>query len=46
MGYDNWCQYCKKTGGLATLRVPYACKLLIQELQAMNILPRLKLNTF
>jgi DNA-directed RNA polymerase III subunit RPC2 len=46
MGYDNWCQYCKKHEKLATLRIPYACKLLFQELQSMNILPRLKLSNY
>ncbi len=46
LGYDNWCQYCKKTDTLATLRIPYACKLLFQELQAMNILPRLRLDAY
>jgi len=46
MGYDNWCQYCKKAEKLAVLRVPYACKLLFQELTAMNILPRLRLDPY
>lgn len=44
LGYDNWCHYCQEGGNLVSLRLPYACKLLFQELQSMNVLPRLKLD--
>ncbi|PVV02283.1 hypothetical protein BB560_003269 [Smittium megazygosporum] len=44
MGYKGWCQHCKSTKFVAPLKIPYAAKLLFQELQAMNILPRLILE--
>ena len=43
MGYAGWCQMCRSGEKVQPLRIPYACKLLFQELQAMNIVPRLKL---
>lgn len=42
--YQNWCQYCRSGENVADIRLPYACKLLFQELQSMNVLPRLKLK--
>ena len=44
IGYENWCQYCKKGEHLSKINIPYACKLLFQELQSMNIVPRLTLQ--
>uniref|UniRef100_A0A672R237 DNA-directed RNA polymerase subunit beta n=1 Tax=Sinocyclocheilus grahami TaxID=75366 RepID=A0A672R237_SINGR len=43
LGYSEWCHYCKSSCHLSSLRIPYACKLLFQELQSMNIIPCLKL---
>ncbi|BDA40723.1 DNA-directed RNA polymerase III subunit RPC2 [Coccomyxa sp. Obi] len=37
------CPSTKSSDDMATLKLPYACKLLFQELQSMNIVPRLKL---
>ncbi|KAL4309748.1 hypothetical protein GQ457_01G039210 [Hibiscus cannabinus] len=37
------CSSCKNGNNISTMKLPYACKLLIQELQSMNIIPRLKL---
>jgi len=41
LGYDGWCPYCQSDENIATVRMPYACKLLFQELQAMNVCPRI-----
>ncbi|KAI6175082.1 DNA-directed RNA polymerase [Aphelenchoides bicaudatus] len=41
IGYLNWCQRCQSSTTMARIRIPYACKLLFQELQSMNIIPRL-----
>ncbi|CAD5218163.1 unnamed protein product [Bursaphelenchus okinawaensis] len=41
MGYLNWCQKCQSSTTMARIQIPYACKLLFQELQGMNIIPRL-----
>ncbi|KAK7891116.1 hypothetical protein WMY93_023079 [Mugilogobius chulae] len=46
LGYSGWCHYCKSSCHVSTLRIPYACKLLFQELQSMNIIPRLKLSRY
>ncbi|CAI9107907.1 OLC1v1007389C1 [Oldenlandia corymbosa var. corymbosa] len=37
------CSTCKNGNNMSTMNLPYSCKLLIQELQSMNIVPRLKL---
>lgn len=39
------CHYCQSSSNIASLKIPYACKLLFQELQSMNIVPRLKLKS-
>lgn len=44
MGYNGWCPYCKSSKQMARLTIPYAAKLLFQELMAMNVVPRLILD--
>jgi DNA-directed RNA polymerase III subunit RPC2 len=44
MGYLNWCQRCKASRGVVKMTIPYAAKLLIQELFSMNVTARLKLE--
>ncbi|PHU06007.1 DNA-directed RNA polymerase III subunit RPC2 [Capsicum chinense] len=50
LGYYNYklktgfCSMCKNGENISKMKLPYACKLLIQELQSMNIVQRLKLG--
>jgi DNA-directed RNA polymerase III subunit RPC2 len=44
MGYHKWCQTCKTSQGVTRMTIPYAAKLLVQELLSMNVLVRLKLE--
>lgn len=38
------CTHCGDGDKVSMLQIPYACKLLFQELQAMNIIPKLYLE--
>ncbi|CAN3356845.1 DNA-directed RNA polymerase III subunit RPC2 [Diutina catenulata] len=44
MGYNSWCTTCKSSENVIKMTIPYAAKLLFQELISMNIAPRLKLG--
>ncbi|EPQ66216.1 Bgt-4855 [Blumeria graminis f. sp. tritici] len=44
MGYKGWCQTCQSTRGVQKMVMPYAAKLLVQEMLSMNVLVRLKLE--
>lgn len=34
MGYNGWCTYCKSSKKMASLTIPYAAKLLFQEVRS------------
>lgn len=44
MGYNNWCQSCQSSRGVVKMTMPYAAKLLIQELMSMNVKASLQLT--
>ncbi|KAI3709755.1 hypothetical protein L2E82_39521 [Cichorium intybus] len=50
LGYENHktktnvCSTCKNGNNISSMKLPYACKLLFQEIQSMNIVPKLALE--
>lgn len=44
LGYSGLCPYCRKRGTTSKVNMPYAFKLLIQEMQGMGISMRLSLD--
>ncbi|CAG0882183.1 unnamed protein product [Darwinula stevensoni] len=46
LAYSGWCNFCQSSSTVSSLRIPYACKLLFQELQSMNIVPRLRMRDY
>jgi DNA-directed RNA polymerase III subunit RPC2 len=45
LGYNNRCTYCKAKGTTSKVNMPYAFKLLIQELQGMGVSLRLSMDS-
>ncbi|ORY78628.1 RNA polymerase III large subunit Rpc2 [Protomyces lactucae-debilis] len=41
MGYNGWCTHCESAKACVKVTIPYAAKLLFQELISMNVVPRL-----
>ena len=37
MGYNGWCPYCKSSKKMAQLTIPYAAKLLFQEVRLTGL---------
>merc|ERR1712224_203350 len=37
----GFCSICKHENTIVSVQMPYACKLLFQELQSMNIMPKI-----
>jgi DNA-directed RNA polymerase III subunit RPC2 len=44
IGYSGWCHFCQSSHDISSIKIPYATKLLFQELIGMNIIPRLTLK--
>jgi DNA-directed RNA polymerase II subunit RPB2 len=44
IGYEGWCQVCKTGAAMARVKMPYAAKLMSQELIAMGILMRIQVK--
>ncbi|KHJ43988.1 DNA-directed RNA polymerase, beta subunit [Trichuris suis] len=40
----GWCQYCRSSKNVVVVEMPYAFKLLLQEIQSMSLLPRLQIE--
>lgn len=42
-GHPDWCKFCNSAEYVTLVRMPYACKLLFQEMQSMNVCCRMSL---
>mmetsp|Transcript_31088 Transcript_31088/g.50000 ORF Transcript_31088/g.50000 Transcript_31088/m.50000 type:complete len:208 (-) Transcript_31088:8-631(-) len=43
-GVQDWCNLCQSGDYVSSVRMPYACKLLFQEMQSMNVACRLTIG--
>ena len=43
--WHGYCKYCESRKAVVTVKMPYACKLLFQELMSMNVIPRVSVST-
>ncbi|CAO1395823.1 unnamed protein product [Diamesa hyperborea] len=46
LAYSSWCHSCRSSSCVSKISIPYACKLLFQELTSMNVIPKLKLKNY
>lgn len=46
IGYLGYCNTCKSNNKVSSLKIPYAFKLLFQELISMNVVPRLTVEDY
>ncbi|TPX39951.1 DNA-directed RNA polymerase [Synchytrium endobioticum] len=42
--WHGYCQFCESRAEVVSIRLPYACKLLFQELMSMNVVPRIRVQ--
>lgn len=46
LAYSSWCHNCRSSTNVAKIAIPYACKLLFQELTSINVIPKLMLKNY
>lgn len=44
--FAAWCHFCQSASTVFKICLPYACKLLFQELISMNVVPKIKLEDY